>query len=368
MKMLKKNGFTIVELLIYITIMGIVLTSLYGMLIYYKRALKLEESRIKGQQQARYFFTSFASTLRDAGAMLTLANTPNYLKEDPYFNGIWPINSNSGSDGIIVAVADLHAVSSLNQTYNPGDDTVYFEPITITDNIEPGNLWIISGREGYIIFESNTVFATGSTISSLSVDDIVYYSGYLNDDPYRDRLIPHASGEDVSPGDQVAYPEKSMIAKLSDFGVYMVKDIGSGKRALTVYSKPVKELSSDPVENHILIDDIWDMQVTYGIYDDTTNSVRYYCTKDSSTWGNVYPDVCVGGVDQRCIDFINGIRSKNLREIIIDFVIVTEKAVPAEQILQIPSLGDRASWTLSGSHTFKLYTIRVEPRNYNISF
>ncbi len=363
-----KRGFTLVEMLIYMVIMGIVLTSLYGMLIYYKRALKVEETRIKGQQQARYLFTSFTSILKDAGAMLTLANTPNYLKEAPYFNGIWPINNNSSSDAIIVAVADLHAVSSLTQQYNPGDDTAYFEPITINSAVEPGNLWIISGRNGYIIFESDTVIGVGSTISSLSVDNIVYYSGYLDSDNYKDKLIPHTNGQDMNPGDQVSYPEKSMIAKLSDFGVYMVRGIGSDRRALTFYQKPAKELSSDPVENHILIDDIWDMQITYGIYNDATSTVEYYGTNDSSAWNTVYPDVCIGGVDQQCIDFINGIRSKNLREIIVDFLVVTERAVPATQILQIPPIGDRSSWTISGSHTFKLYTIRVEPRNFNISF
>ncbi len=361
-----KKGVTMVEMLIYLVIMGLVLTSLYGMLIYYKRALKLEESRIKIQQQARYLLTSFTSIIKDAGAMLTLANTGNYLKEAPYFNGIWPINNTQESDGIILASADLHAVSSLTSPFNPGNSNVSFEPITITEDVEPGNIWIISGKDGYLVFESDTAITQGATISSISVDTIIYYSGYLNLGNFKDLLIPHKSGESLNTGNQTTYSTGSMIAKLSEFGIFLIQQVNNDKRALMYYRKPIQEIGSGDMESHILVDDVWDMQITYGIFNQTLNTTEYYETSDSSTWGTVHQSVCTGNVDQQCIDFINSIRNKTLKEVIIDFVLVSERAVPGKQILQIPPIGDRSSWTIQGSHTFKIYTVRIKPRNFNI--
>ena len=44
-----------------------------------------------------------------------------------------------------------------------------------------------------------------------------------------------------------------------------------------------------------------------------------------------------------------------------------EYAEKGGRVLRVPALGDHAAYDLpKGNFTFKLFTLRVEPRNYNI--
>ena len=89
---------------------------------------------------------------------------------------------------------------------------------------------------------------------------------------------------------------------------------------------------------------------------------------ESSSTGSVLANPCSSSTASTCVDFYDSIRTKQLKEVILYAVELTDEyAEKGGRVLRVPALGDRAAYDLpKGNFTFKLFTLRVEPRNYNI--
>ncbi|NIO84453.1 MAG: hypothetical protein GTN53_28415, partial [Candidatus Aminicenantes bacterium] len=115
-----QSGFSLIETLVTMTMFFFILYGVYAMISHYGDVTRTEHSRIRMQQESRYLMASFTGEIKEAGAVLTLANTPAFLKEKPYFNGIFPLNQTAFPDGIIIATGDPEATTKLAQPFNGG--------------------------------------------------------------------------------------------------------------------------------------------------------------------------------------------------------------------------------------------------------
>jgi prepilin-type N-terminal cleavage/methylation domain-containing protein len=373
--MKKQNGFSIIELLIVASLLLIVLGSVYFMIIHYREVSETELSRIKLQQESRFMLSSFASELKSAGAVLTLANTGSFLSALPYFNGIYPLNNTNFPDGIIVAIGNPDVVTTLTQSYNPSSGNII--PVENTADIYGNPLWV-AGDKGIIIGPSIDPADPSKTIGYyvFAVDDsspptantitmrteAVYYSRLLSTTHYTD--VEDGSHTDV--GNNVAYPINSPVIKLSDFSIYLVKEIFDADlhrniRQLIRVSdaKNQADVLADTTTAvvSVISENIWDMQISYAAYPSfpvATPKNQYFAGGSSSTI---------------LTNLLLDIRSKYLKEISIDIVALTDEfGGKGERTLSVPVIGDRASsYNLpEGKFGYRIYKISIEPRNFNI--
>lgn len=401
-RMNSEKGFSLLELMITTTIFLIVLLGVYTMVSHFANTSRTENSRLRMQQETRYLTNNFAAELKNAGSVMTLANTNIFLDDTPYFNGIYPLNNNNFPDGIIIAIGDPDATTTLTASHSFSSDgmelqvestdviALYDEPIddtTISMNSAPwraGDIGIIIGTTGYYVFSVEAVTANSITTRAQPV----YYSGLLNTvtgiNNSRNFIDPEAvKGNAIQyPGSPLAEASKAPVIRLSSFSIYLFKDIphpvysAFGRRLrqfVRVYdTKGIADVLNDAnVEMDLISENIWDMQITYTAY-----------TEDDFVVANPTTDVDPNhfyfgqsGSSNSLDNLLADIRSKLLKQFNIDFVTITDeygiqgKYEHGTITHKVQPIGDEAEYDLSqGRFGFKILTLQIEPRNYNIPF
>ncbi len=377
--MIDKKGFSLMEAMVYTFILAIVLAGLYTMIIYYRNVESTEQARVRMQQESRFVLSDFMLALKDAGAVLTLENTGSFLKKTPYFNGVFPLNNNNFPDGIIIAKGDPDAVTKLTANFTPSSSTnIQVESTMRKDNPTAyawsvGDKGIVINDTGYYIFYVTAVQNNQLSVRATSV----YYSGLLNTDHYVDRLIDPATSGNT--GKNITYSSGIPVIRLYDFAIYLVKETYDNnlKRntrqliKITDTQDQANVLNSSRVEKGIAAENVWDIQFIYTVITDLNNPTTTqtnYCATNSANWTNPITNPCASISSTNCKNFYNDIRNKSLKEITIRAVILTDNySGKGSFVNKVPAMGDENGYTLpSGKYTYKLYTLKVAPRNFNI--
>ena len=393
MKIIKKQeGFSILEMMITMSLFLIVLGSVYVMVVHYGDVSRTEHARLHMQQDSRFMMTHFTQELKDAGAVLTIASSGEFLGgREPYFNGIFPLNHDDYPDGVIVAAGDPEAVTKLTDDYVREDDGNFLTVETTTlPGYIPGEEWdvqpwkakqkgIIIGPDGYFVFEVKDV--PGET--TIEMRELpVYYSGLLNAKTgtsasakvYVDK-DPDAVTEVVT-GDSVTYPKNAPVIRLTSFGIYIFREVKHPQYAES--ERMVRQLirisdtkgDADPLQDYsqavysVISENIYDMQIAYRTF---------------QNFGEVTPDTTMDPTDQfyagtgTSTDYntlLTRIRQRQLKQLDIELVSTTDEyGGRGESSHKIPPIGDRYSYEMPpGKYNVKVLSLVIEPRNYNIFF
>jgi len=354
-----QKGFSMIEVLITASVLLMVLLVIYDMALYHGEISKTENSNIRLQQEARFLLSSFATEIKNSGAIITLADTSIFLGRDVYFNGIFPINSDKDDafpDGLIIATGDPDAATKLEEPWDPTEDgsVIKVKNIDIWNEKDKG---IIVGPEGYYVFIVDSKDDLDKKITMRPTS--IYHSGLLNSGEYLDPT--------PTPGDQVEYPEKCLVTRLTNFKIYLFRQkhdfsLERDIRQLVCVTdaKGEPDLLDDEKDTKktIISENIYDLQISYVAYQ---NFQKYpdikteYFEAVSST----------GTLD----DLLTDIRSKNLKELKITIVSLTDEFSGTGKIQhKIPSIADQNPYVLpTGKYNFKVINFLVHPKNYSIA-
>ena len=363
-----RRGFSLLEMVVVMALLSVIMSGLYFMIIYFGNVSKTEHSRVRLQQEARFILSSFTSELKNAGAVISVANSDGFLSGAPSFNGVYPINNNDYPDGIIVASGDPQAVTFLIQEY-PDPDSTSSKTLQVDNvDIDPdgdgdpspwslGDKGVLIGIDGYYVFSVVSVDFDNSTITMRS--EPVYYSGLLNEGKFKDI--------ESTKGNTVTYPKNAPVFRLSTFGIYLFEEVLDPKikrnirrmiRVTDTMGFGNVLTAGSGVKKGVISENIWDLQISYTAYPlfpDTSsaNTNRYFAGGTSSTVFN---------------ELIDDIRNKFLKEIKITIVSLSDDyGGKGKRILTVPAIGDRTSYTLpSGKYNFKVFSMALEPKNYSI--
>jgi len=358
----REKGFSLVELMVVMALSLVILGGVYMLMLQFGQSARTENARISLQQESRYILSSFVTELKNAGAVLSIADSGAFLAATPHFVGITPLNKTNYPDGIILASGDPIAVTQLTQTFSPSggvslnvkDTTV--ESTVAADAWKGGDKGIIVAPGGYYVFEVDS--STPPTTSTITVRSIpVYYSGLLNMPGYQD-------SEPSTTGNLVSYPVNAPVIRLSSFSVYVFRDVYS-----TTEKRTVRQLlritdaegSPDPVNNNttgwgVVSENIYNLQMAYSAYPnwpEETGVVNYF---GSATSYNID-------------DLKDDLRMKRVKQLTVWVVALTDEfGGTGEAINQVPALGDHGAITLpQGKYRYKLFRFHTEPRNYNVA-
>jgi prepilin-type N-terminal cleavage/methylation domain-containing protein len=382
MTMKNEKGFSLIEMIITMSIFALVLSGVYLMVIHFGKFSRNEHSRRRMEQEARFLTSNFAAELKNAGAVLTLANTSTFLSATPFFNGIYPLNDNTINDefpdGIIVAAGDPEAVTQLIVPFTPDEagetpvlsvrSTTVLGFDTLDPNAVPpwrvGDKGIILGTDGYYVFSVAETDVASITLRS----EPVYYSGLLDSGGYRD--VSAASN-----GDTVEYPINAPVIRLANFGIYLFREIPhpqyeEADRLIRQFVKITDAMGDDnvldpgsPAQKSIISESIYDMQITYTGYP----SFKTITPETTLDLDHHYFAANSGGL-ATLENLLTDIRSKNLKRMTITLISLSddfEQKTPVETMA--PAMGDQPEYQMPpGDYTFKIMTLEIQPRNYNI--
>jgi hypothetical protein len=174
--------------------------------------------------------------------------------------------------------------------------------------------------------------------------------------------------DSVPTGDTVTYPVNAPVMRISNFSIYLVDEAYNWKLQRDIRSLiKITDANGDSSGNFlaadsqavkgIIAENIWDFQVSYFCYPNFPDvSIKNtYFTASSS-----------GLVD----DLLTDIQSRFLKEVRVAIVALTEEySGKDKRAEQIPAIGDRDAYMLPlGKYDYRLFTMSIEPRNFNIFF
>jgi len=367
-KMYKDNrGFSLIELLISSTVTLMIMGSIFTILIAYGKRSHDNQSSVRQVQESRFLTNVLASDIKNAGAIISLANTGGFLKGNAYFTGISPLNSATGPDGIIVASGDPDVVGTLTSPFIPSNNTISIEslqPATGTPNVWAiGDFGIIIAKNGYYVFKVDD-FATG-TITKRA--EAVYYSGLLVD-VVSDTLVGTSNK-----GNSITYPVNAPVIRLANFSIYALNeqddsDLGRKRRDLvrivdTFGIDNALTSNNDNIKRYVMASNLWDMQIAYYSYPDyplTTSKKSFFVSGSSETVQTFFPVM----------------QDRLIREISIDIVALTDNYITGKGSIgsfKISSLGDRPEYPLPKNangkykYYYKVYRMLIQPKNFGIN-
>lgn len=380
-------GFSLVELMITMSLFFVILFSVYTLISHYANATRTEQARIKMQQESRYMMAAFAQELKEAGSVLTLAHTGTFLSKTPSFNGIYPLNHPDYPDGIIVAIGDPYAVPRLTADYSGGNTTMQVDNVVPPDYdaSDPydvtmwaaGDRGIVINETGYYVFQVSGVDIGTNTLTLR--DTPVYYSGLLNTTASLDSSKIYTDPEPK--GNLITYTTDSPVIRLSSFSIYLFKERWDDWHT-QVLRRPIRQMirvtdclgvadvlaSGSGAELNTISENIFDMQISYIGYSDFKTADRTTAYEPSHYFFG-HPSLSTGTLSGLLTD----IREKALKQLDITIVSITDQlggrytTEDSTKVYNIPAIGDRVSYDLPrGKYTFKIMSISVEPRNYNI--
>lgn len=355
----KRSGFTLVEAMLVLIMMSLVMSAIYLMILYFRDVSGTEQARVRQTQESRYLLSTVSTELKNAGSVMTLVNTAGFLATPPYFNGLFPLNNTTFSDGVIVASGDPNAVSKLVSEADMSSATSLSLNNTFADPVwKKDDRGIMIGPDGYYVFSVASTPATGSTTLAIR-PEAVYYSGLLNTTNYAD-AAPAAGA-----GNTLTYPVNSPVMRLGEFSIYLVQertDAAKGRKVRELvrisdcFGKPaVLTDTSAGIVKGVIAENVWDMQLSYTTFPNFPNvspTVNYFSSGGSSVLA----------------DLLDALRLKTLKEIAVSVVVLTDDFPGGGTIsYPLPQLADRQAGTLpTGKFNYRTLSFLVQPRNFNI--
>jgi prepilin-type N-terminal cleavage/methylation domain-containing protein len=380
-----RKGFTLIETLITMSVFLIVLSGVYMMVVHYGDVSRSEHSRLRMQQESRFLLSNFASEVKNAGAVLTIAFTGWFLEgKHPYFNGIYPLNKTDYPDGIILASGDPEAVTRTTTTYSPATQGIII-PVEDTTVLayddsrpyeyrpwSPGDIGMIVSDEGYLVFKVVTASQTTLQIRQ----EPVYYSGLLNTTASAFKGIGYSDPAVIN-GDQITYPKHAPVVRLSSFSIYLFKEVAHHMDDVT--DRVVRQFTrvsdcfgqedalsegGDAVKS-VISENIWDLQIAYVAYE------GFKAATPDTQIDDAHHYYAGGATSQYLDDLMKDIRERNLKQLNFDTISITDEygGRGAHKERLVPAIGDRAVYNLpAGKYNFKILSFALEPKNYNIIF
>ena len=379
-----QRGFSIIEMMISMGLFLVVLSGVYVMVVHYGEVSQTEHSRLRMQQETRFLTGPFASDVQNAGAVLTITFTGFFLKDDPYFNGIWPLNKTNYPDGIIVASGDPEAVTRLMEPYVPGDsgslltvETTELEGYDATRPYElrqwaKGDTGIIVCNDGYLVFSVESITATSITMR----EEPVYFSGLLNTTASVFGGVSYVDTAAI-PGDSVEYPKNAPVIRLDSFAIYLFKEVAHPFDSVS--ERLVRQFirisdcmgeadalgdGSESVKS-IISENIWDMQITYLAYENFDELTP------ETPIDNAHYYFAGGTTNSSADDLVLDLRNRRLKQIDMSVITMTDEygGTGDFENRYVEAIGDRIGYYLpDGKYNFKILDFSIETKNYNIIF
>jgi type II secretory pathway pseudopilin PulG len=382
-----EKGFTLIETMVTMSIFFFILFSVYMMIQHYGDVSKTEYSRMTMQQESRYMVSSFADELKEAGAVLTISHTGGFLGAAPFFNGIYPLNSQYYPDGVIIATGDPEAVTVLTDDFNQGETVLdvrnagvnAYDPAFPYENPQwtAGQKGIVIGTTGYFVFAVASADPSANTITMR--DTPVYYSGLLASSYYYDNTMGNPKGNEIT------YSVNSPVIRLTNFSIYMFRDTPH-PRLTDDYGNPqaIRQMvrvtdskgSADPfaagsnAEFSVISENIWDMQISYKAYADFSDtSITRTTSIDPNhlyfTQGSAYTDPY-----SAFSSLMQDIRERRLKQVDVTVIAIADQLGGQGEALnvgEIPHIGDNNYINLPNRKlTYRLFSFSIEPKNFNI--
>lgn len=358
----KKNGFSLVEALVVVAVVGFVMASIFLAIIHFRDVTAMEQARVRQAQDSRFLHSGFTSEVQNAGAVLTISNNFGMLRAPSLFTGLFPLNNTNFSDGLIVASGDPTMICKLAQPSMGSNGTFTVKNTNPDAQFSAGDIAILLGQDGYVVFR-----VAGHVGTSLQVSTTyVYYSGLLNTTEYTDPATDSAVGGQI--GTSVNYPENAPIMRLTSFSIYLLKKRYDAKRKhdvrdlirVTDCKGMADVLNSDIVEKAVMAENVWDMQIVYTVYPHfplTNDPIHYY---KNGTGGST-----------NLKDLLISMNTKNFKEVTIYAVTMTDEFAgrgKTEQAdLKIKAVADRPIQDLPvGKYGFKEYSFVLYPKNFGV--
>jgi len=382
MKNKPQNGFTLLETMITMSVFLVILFGVYSMISHFGDVTKNQQVRQNLNQETRLMIDMFASEVKEAGAVMTLAEAIIQTGSEASFNGIWPLNMGETDlfpDGIIIAAGDPDAMTTSTEALPPGGTTLKVADAKVkgVDPLRPWDVrpWskddrgIIIGSDGYFVFKVESVDEDNKML--ILRDAAVYYSGLL------DTSASYLGGQrytdsNLVKGNAITYPTGSLVVRLTNFSIFAFRDV---RHPIKEY--PVRQfvrisdtkgeadaLSIDvDVESSIITENVKDFQIEYVAYTDfskvdrnTAPDINHFYFSDSKKSNS--------SVD----NLVDDIRKRRLKEVRVHFVMQSDELTSErDETQRIPALGDQPAYNLQGEKfTYHVYQVFIEPRNYNI--
>jgi type II secretory pathway pseudopilin PulG len=268
MKKPNGNGFSLVEMMLAMTLTIIVMVAVLTLIISTQRASLTESMKQEMNQEARALQQVLSESFKSSGAMLSILSIPSLLGTPVVFNGIYPFNNSNYADGVILAAGDPEVVTRTTSAFNSAGtqlDVLTTKLLgTMADAWAVNDIgMIVRPADGcYYVFRVTAV----SDAFTLAVDtDPVYYSGLIksvNTDGHYNDACTLGTG---------SYESNSLVLRLDYFYIFLARDEDDGTRSLTLTTDTGGSATflDDPNSAVPIIRNIEDIQFAYVLKDGT---------------------------------------------------------------------------------------------------
>ena len=361
-----RRGFTLVELLLSLSIMTFVIIALLTMVTTTQNFSLTEGRKLDMNQGARVVEQMLCDGFRNAGAVLSLANTPTLLGSAAIpFNGVYPLNNSGYPDGVILASGDPTALTRLTSSYNTGSTILNVLTVDRPDGALAWQLndWgMILRSDGYYVFRVTATPASGDTALAVRTT-AAYFSGLLNTAHYND-----PSDDQLGATGDGAYDAGSPVVRLDYFHMFLVRTEADLSLTLTLTSdcEGVADVLGNAITDHRavpILPQVGDIQIEF-LTEDPIPQV----------WAGGDPgqaDPCPAGSESGalCQSFYNQFFIKNIATARIYVLLRTEeetnKRAGSGIVFRKPRMGDTAAATLAvGRFHYNYMQYEVQIRNF----
>lgn len=364
-----RRGFTLVEMMVSLSIMLFVVIALVTLIITTQSAHLTEGRKLDMNQGARVIEQMLYDGFRSSGSVLSLANTPALLGSPALpFNGVYPLNNSGYPDGVILASGDPDAVTRLTADFAPGGTQLNVISVNLGDGSgvawQANDIGLVMRTDGYYVFRVTGTPVLGDT--SLAVRNTpVYYSGLLSTAHYND-----ACEEQLGTlGNINNYISESPVVRLDYFNIYLVRTEADGSRTLTlttdcdnqgdIFANPITDTRAIPI-----LPNIEDLQIEYLTHD----VPPLIWAGSEGARGNPCPAGNENSGD--CLNFYSQFYTKNIASARIFVLLRTEEERNKHQgsgiVYNKPLMGDTAGAELPvGRYHYTYMQYEVLIRNYN---
>jgi type II secretory pathway pseudopilin PulG len=366
-----RRGFTLVEMMVSLTIMLFVIIALISLIIATQSTHLTEGRKLDMNQGARVIEQMLYDSFRSAGAVLSLANTPSLLGGSPLpFNGVYPLNNTAYPDGVILSAGDPDAVTRLSGDFTPGGTILLVQTVNLADGSDVAwhvnDLGLVMRNSGYYVFRVNVAPALNDTQLSIRATP-AYYSGLLSTANYND-----LSDEQLGvAGNSGNYVSGSPVVRLDFFNMFLTRTEADGSLTLTLTTdcEGVGDVfnSANPITDYRavpILPNIGDLQIEYITHDSTP---LIWAGSDAA-----YDNPCPAGSETSadCMNFYSQFFTKNVASARIFVLLRTEeernKRAGSGIVYNKPVMGDAAAATLPvGRFHYNYMRYEVLIRNYN---
>lgn len=382
-----RKGFSLLETLVTMSVFLIVLSGVYVMVVHYGEVSRTEHSRLRMQQESRFLMSNFASEVKNAGSVLTVAFTGGFLRgKDPFFNGIFPLNQTNYPDGIILATGDPEAVTRTLAPYSPAEGNVIqveYTEVKAYDETRPyeyrqwspNDTGIILSDEGYLVFKVEEI-VPGNPGAIQIREEPVYYSGLLNTTASAFKGIGYSDPTETK-GNFIEYPSSAPVIRLDSFSIYLFKEVAHSMDDVSV--RLVRQfirvtdcfgfedalMEGPDVEKSVISENIWDLQISYIAYENFKDA------NPDTEIDSAHHYFAGGTTSQNEADLMNDLRARNLKQLNFTAISITDEYGGSGDFEErlVPAIGDRVAYKLpAGKYNYKIINFSLEPKNYSIIF